>query len=400
MNLRVVAAALTVAGSSLVFAQQRLVFHAEANYVEIDAVAQDKDGHFVSGLTAADFAIREAKVPQQIDSFTYVELPVAGHPAPAVPIAPARINPELHVAPGSLDGRVYLIFLDPQSQPGPVRAGAVTSSSFGTLDVRKRAREFVTGFLQPGDLAAVSNTVIHTADLTFTTNRGQLLQMIDGRSASKVTGSPTDQMLQLKAAVDLLGGVQGRRKSLLLFTEGLPVLTTYHRNSRTGKIVPEVRSWFSGLDPGSQYVPGSPALADEFDDLNQIDITGRADVHIYTIDTRGLVAPGSSATGQYRNGPDPAGPDEIAGQISAEYDALSASTMDLHTIADSTGGLSFINSNDFKKGFTEIVDDNSRYYVLGYYSSNTTRDGRFVPVDVTTTRPGLVIRARKGYVAK
>ncbi len=39
-------------------AQQRPVFRAETNYVEIDVVATDKNGQFVPGLTASDFQVR------------------------------------------------------------------------------------------------------------------------------------------------------------------------------------------------------------------------------------------------------------------------------------------------------------------------------------------------------
>jgi VWFA-related protein len=203
--------------------------------------------------------------------------------------------------------------------------------------------------------------------------------------------------------VDLLGGIQGRRKSLLLFTEGWPSIVTSRRDPKTGAVKPVVTSWFAGLPPG---VPSSVGrnlnMPDEFAGVSQLDITGRADVHIYTIDTRGLVAPaGSSAAspplGYYGSGGDAS---DAAAVVSAEYDALSLSTMDLTTIADHTGGLAFINSNDFKKGFSQIVDDNSRYYMIGYYSPRRTRDGGFVPVQVTSSKPGLVIRARKGYVAR
>jgi VWFA-related protein len=134
--------------------------------------------------------------------------------------------------------------------------------------------------------------------------------------------------------------------------------------------------------------------------VSQLDITGRADVHIYTIDTRGLVAP-SAPEGLQHSAYDSSNSAADAGAlVGAQYDALSLSTMDLTTIADHTGGLAFINSNDFKKGFAQIVDDNSRYYILGYYSPKTKRDGSFVPVQVTCLRPGLTIRARKGYIAR
>ncbi|HEX8030851.1 MAG TPA: hypothetical protein VF491_20405, partial [Vicinamibacterales bacterium] len=44
--------------------------------------------------------------------------------------------------------------------------------------------------------------------------------------------------------------------------------------------------------------------------------------------------------------------------------------------------------------------DNSSYYVMGYYSSNDKRDGRYRKIEVKLAdKPGYVVRARKGYVA-
>ena len=70
----------------------------------------------------------------------------------------------------------------------------------------------------------------------------------------------------------------------------------------------------------------------------------------------------------------------------------------LRIISDETGGFAVVNQNDFRTAFTRIVEDNSSYYVLGYYSSDERRDGRFRNVDVRVTKPGLRVRARKGYV--
>jgi VWFA-related protein len=394
-----------VAASAIAGAQQRPVFRTETNYVEIDVVATDKNGQFVPGLAAGDFQVRESKTPQKVDSFTYVDLPV-GSNAPAAPIEPARVNPELRLAAGPLDGRLYLIFLDPQAENSPGAARSVTAgtSNFGLLDVRARAREFVLQYLQPGDLAAVWNTELRGADLTFTTDKTDLLRAIDGKKGLNGSAAGTTQMVQLREAVELLGGIQGRRKSLLLFTEGWPSIVTAYRNPKTGAVKPVVTSWFAGLAPGRPSVPGTMNnlnMPQEFVGVSQLDITGRADVHIYTIDTRGLVAPTGNLAGSSRSAySSGSGAEDTAALVSGEYDALSLSTMDLTTIADHTGGLAFINSNDFKKGFTQIVDDNSRYYILGYYSPKTKRDGSFVPVQVTCLKPGLTIRARKGYIAR
>ena len=69
-------------------------------------------------------------------------------------------------------------------------------------------------------------------------------------------------------------------------------------------------------------------------------------------------------------------------------------------LSEETGGFAVVNRNDFATAFQRIVDDNSAYYVMGYYSTNDRRDGRFRKIEVKLNdKPGLVVRARKGYVA-
>jgi hypothetical protein len=45
------------------------------------------------------------------------------------------------------------------------------------------------------------------------------------------------------------------------------------------------------------------------------------------------------------------------------------------------------------------VDDLSTYYLLGYYSSNRDLDGKWRKITVRVKRPGVEVRARKGYRA-
>src|SRR4029079_18310716 len=68
-------------------------------------------------------------------------------------------------------------------------------------------------------------------------------------------------------------------------------------------------------------------------------------------------------------------------------------------LRDNTGGFGLTNQNDFRNAFSRILEDNSSYYVLGYYPTNEKLDGRFRNVQVKVLKPGLKIRARKGYAA-
>ena len=62
-------------------------------------------------------------------------------------------------------------------------------------------------------------------------------------------------------------------------------------------------------------------------------------------------------------------------------------------------GLAVVNSNDLEKGLRRMADDLTSYYLLGYYSTNAKLDGRFRQIRVEVNRPGVEVRARRGYRA-
>ena len=76
---------------------------------------------------------------------------------------------------------------------------------------------------------------------------------------------------------------------------------------------------------------------------------------------------------------------------------LSLQHNSLRTLAEETGGIAVINTNSFDNTFSRIVQDNSSYYVLAYYPPNPKRDGKFHNIQVRVNRPGLTVRARRGY---
>src|SRR5687767_6471618 len=102
------AVALAVSAFAAVDARQQSVFRAETNYIEVVARVTDRDGQFVTGLTAADFEIKEQGRREAVDSFSFVELPVSGGAA----TVPAAYRADLPQESRTAEGRLYLIYLN------------------------------------------------------------------------------------------------------------------------------------------------------------------------------------------------------------------------------------------------------------------------------------------------
>ncbi len=70
-------------------------------------------------------------------------------------------------------------------------------------------------------------------------------------------------------------------------------------------------------------------------------------------------------------------------------------------LAEETGGrmISVRNEKKLEEAFDQISEELRSQYILGYYPSNTTRDGRFRKIKVEAPRKDLQLLARKGYYA-
>lgn len=170
----------------------------------------------------------------------------------------------------------------------------------------------------------------------------------------------------LRQVVSLLGRIQGRRKSLIYMGEGIDI------------------------DPTREA--GSPAI-EEMRDF--VATAARNDVHVYTIDPRGL-----DPQDEVVDAPVPAdSPDDPFKYLRTLNEGKRASIESVRDWAEQTGGVSVVATNDLDAGLERIVRENSRYYALGYYATANTADGRFHRIEVRVTRAGLTVRAQRGYVA-
>src|SRR4029077_1302075 len=88
--------------------------------------------------------------------------------------------------------------------------------------------------------------------------------------------------------------------------------------------------------------------------------------------------------------------------VLSQYDTNFASQETLVTLASDTGGKAFLDTNDFAPAFTKVHEDTSFYYLLGYISNSSQRDGRYRRITGRLNRSDLKdakLDFRKGYYA-
>jgi VWFA-related protein len=385
--------------------QPAVTFRAETNFVEVHAIVTDKSGAFVRDLTANDFEIYEDGRLQKTAVFSTVDLPIE-RPT-IVAVSGEAVEPDIRTASRAFGGRIYIFLLDDLH----------TASTRSQL-VRDTARQFIERYFGAGDLAAVVYTSGRTAaGQELTGSRRLLLDAIDRFAGRKLPSVGVEKMaMHLREAWAIsddnqsqssirtqenreraeqtrdrdeperalnarrtlsavenvskwMADVQGRRKALLLFSEGIDydVYDPYNRDAS------------SALVQDAQRAVGAAQ---------------RANVNIYGIDPRGLNGFGDLVDVGGRSDY----PQLEFGRFRGFLHELRLSQESLLSLADQTGGFAIVNTGDVTGGLGRIVLDNSRYYLLGYYSDSKRWSKKFLKLDVRVKRPGVDVRARRGFL--
>jgi VWFA-related protein len=377
-------------------------FKAGVNFVEVHAVVTDSRGEFVRDLTKDDFEIYEAGRLQTPTVFNLIDTPAAARAA----IAAADPDPDVRSTTARFEGRLFIIVLD------DLHTAALRS----TL-VKRAARQFVERHIADGDLAAVVYTSGRgDAAQELTPSRRLLLAAVDrfqGQKLPSITGERlavhlNDRAMESAAAsgdegasntagaaqraddprdaergmnarralgtvknvAQWMANVPGRRKALVLFSEGIEY---------------DIYDVFNNRNATSVMADARDAIA----------AAQRANVTVYAIDPRGLTQLGDEAITIQSLSEDP---NVDYGSARGFNNELLMAQESLISLAEETGGIAVVRSNDIAGGLTRVERDTSRYYVLGYVSDPAISPGRFRKIEVKVKRPGLKVRARRGYV--
>ena len=405
----------SIARLAVVFAllgSQQQVFRSGTELVEVDVVVLDSTGRLVRGLTAADFELYDEGAPQEVSTFSFVEVdPLRVDAAGIVLTEPGLSSSEIHRA-----AAVYLIVIDHIYTP-PQRSART----------RDAARAFVRDQMRPGDLAAVIHLGLSTKGVEFSGSKPQLLAAIDGvRGSAGFSGqNPTPptgaegtapapgsepageaggkgvapasdaevynltgmdrfdriweasiaeqayEMLEL--ATEYVAGYTGRRKSMLLFSSGVPL------------DMADVSADLGKREQSSRFASAHQTL---------VSIARQSNVAVYAIDTQGLDSVANRAVGElggHYEGPPDRSVNALAGNMAAKSGEDS-----LRALALETGGRAILRYNDMAEPFAQIARDNGSFYLLGFRPASTDTK-KFRELKVRVKRDDVQVFARLGY---
>jgi VWFA-related protein len=401
-SLSIVLALLFLVPAAMLSQDRQGAFRSSTSLVEVDVIVKDKDGQFVSGLTADDFEVLEEGKPQQIQHFYLVteSRDRTAQPPPGV---------DLPRGDDQRGRRVFLLIFDAEHLSAPVISR-----------LKHAGMEFVNTHFRPADLGGIYvNGNLWRGRLT--NDRQELLDGIraltptletPARRRAALTAFPripseydalriddgdrrrADEIAETNCLAEPISCAQEGGREYVTDRIDLKAKAYVQEARRAAAITLEMLAHatrnLARLD-GRKTV----ALISEgfFSDGLRAELpriagqAARAGIAIYTVNATGTAGVGG----------------RILADASAERGTLSmfgdSSQEGLDVLAAETGAVAFRNSDNFVSALAAMASDTSTYYVLAYSPANQELDGKFRRIELKTKWAGVTIRARRGYVA-
>jgi VWFA-related protein len=362
----------------------------QSDIVLTNVVVRDKKtGEVVKGLKATDFTILENGKPQKISSFDYqsvdeaVALKENATVSGKTPSIADLVNHNFAADPSQLkDHRLIVMFFDLSSmQPEDIDRAV------------EAARNYINKKMQPADLVAlVSMSTALSMDQDFTSDKAALLKGVGRYNGTQGTGF---------AAGNEGGNSGGTADDASSFTAD----DSEYNALNTDRELYAIRTIAKTLEKVDQrksllYFSGGltrQGIENQASMRAATNAAVRANMAIYSVDSRGLQAlppVGDASKGSLRGTAAYSG-----GAMQSQLDANFGSQEVLGTLSSDTGGKAFFDSNDFAPVFQQIQHDTEAYYIVGFRSANTARDGSYRRLTVKLNRNDVKLEYRPGYYA-
>jgi len=374
-----------------VSANQKGAIRAAVNLVEVDVAVTDRNGSLLKNLRQDQFSIAEDGKDQKIATFDYydvekLEKADAAETAPiTVPIG--SVAPPEEVRQQVRDRRMIVLFFDLTS----LQPNDLTRSTLA-------AKQFLSKQMTSADLVGVvafGNQLRVIAD--FTNDRDLLYSAVDALLPGKEA-----QLAALAAATSTGIDAATTEETNAAFTADDTEFNAFNTDRKLASLesLADLLRDIPGKKSVLQFTSGVTQTGE--DNRSQLrattDAANRANMSIYTVDSRGLLAeiPGGDASVGAASGNAMYTGAAVFQQSGARQDSRET----LATLASDTGGRSFFDLGDLGQAFHSVQADTDGYYLLGYYSANAQHDGRWRAIRVKVAGiPGARIRYRQGYYA-
>jgi VWFA-related protein len=357
--------------------QPRPVFRASTRLVQVSVIVKDSRGKPVADLTAGDFRLYEDGSQQPIEFFSVESDRMTGK-APASTTTSGEFT-------NSLEERV---------------GGGVTAILFDQLNTgwadQVFARDHLVKFLgqvrredRLGLYVLESSTVRVLHD--FTNDASSLLRALaryQGVTSNELAASEAKPLETGDREIDAWLAEDGAMMAADAIT--IRVQSTTAALEAIGNHLAGVSGrknliWVSSGFPALYWQEGTPRTVTRL--VNRATrALNNAGIAVYPVSARGLI-------GAFAIPP---------GASKPVFTTVSTGAADIDTmlmLANDTGGRAFFNTNDIGGAVRRAIDDARVTYVLGYYPSHDTWDGRFREINVTVRRSGVEVRHRRGYLA-
>jgi VWFA-related protein len=376
------------------FAQQQagdgtFTMKVQTDIVLTNVVVRDKKtGEVVKGLKQSDFTILENGKPQTIASFDYQNVDEAAVLRESATVTGKAtiadlLNRDFAASPAALrDHRLIVMFFDLSSlQPEDIDRAV------------QAAQDYVNKKMQPADLVAlVSMATGLSMDQDFTSDKAALLKGLGKYNGTEGTGF---------ANGNERGTSGGTSDDASSFTAD----DSEYNSLNTDRELYAIRTIAKSLERVDQrksmlYFSGGLTRQGIENQASMRAATNeavKANMAIYSVDSRGLEAMppvGNASKGSLRGTAAYSG-----GAMQSQLDANFGSQETLATLSSDTGGKAFFDSNDFAPAFQQVQHDTEAYYIVGFHSTNSARDGSYRHLTVKLNRNDVKIDYRPGYYA-
>jgi VWFA-related protein len=361
----------------------------QTDIVLTNVVVRDKKtGEVVKGLKQSDFTILENGKPQTIASFDYQNVDEAAVLRENTTVTGKAtiadlLNRDFAATPDALrDHRLIVMFFDLSSMQPEDIDRAVES-----------AQDYVNKKMQPADLVAlVSMATGLSMDQDFTSDKAALLKGLGKYNGTEGTGFANGNE----------GGTSGGTSDdASSFTSD----DSEYNALNTDRELYAIRTIAKSLERVDQrksmlYFSGGLTRQGVENQASMRAATNeavKANMAIYSVDSRGLEAlppVGNASKGSLRGTAAYSG-----GAMQSQLDANFGSQETLATLSADTGGKAFFDSNDFAPVFQQVQHDTEAYYIVGFHSTDTARDGSYRHLTVKLNRTDVKVDYRPGYYA-